>query len=62
MKVGGRFDIGQLADSLPEPLASDVRKIEAELTDEEKASKRWTLTWLEGKPIVELDNGPTLRG
>jgi hypothetical protein len=30
--------------------------------DEEKASKRWTLTWLEGKPIVELDNGPTLRG
>lgn len=62
MKVGGRFDIGTLADSLPEPLASDVRKIEAELTDEEKASKRWTLTWLEGKPIVELDNGPTLRG
>jgi len=62
MKVGGRFDIGSLADSLPEPLASDVRKIEAELTDEEKASKRWTLTWLEGKPIVELDNGPTLRG
>jgi len=62
VKVGGRFDIGTLADSLPEPLASDVRKIEAELTDEEKASKRWTLTWLEGKPIVELDNGPTLRG
>ena len=62
MKVGGRFDIGTLADSLPEPLASDVRKIEAELTDEEKASKRWTLTRLEGKPIVELDNGPTLRG
>ena len=62
MKVGGRFDIGSLADSLPEPLASDVRKIEAELTDEEKATKRWTLTWLEGKPTVELDNGPTLRG
>jgi hypothetical protein len=62
VKVGGRFDIGSLADSLPEPLASDVRKIESELTDEEKASKRWTLTWLEGKPIVELDHGPTLRG
>lgn len=62
MKLGGRFDIGNVADSLSEPLASDVRKLESELTDEEKASKRWTLTWLEGRPIVELDDGPTLRG
>jgi len=62
VKLGGRFDIGNVADSLSEPLASDVRKLESELTDEEKASKRWTLTWLEGRPIVELDDGPTLRG
>ena len=62
MKLGGRFDIGKLADSLPGPLASDVRKIESELTADEKATKRWTLTWLEGQPVVELDDGPTLRG
>lgn len=62
MKLGGRFDIGQLADSLPEPLASDVRKIEDELTDEERRVKRWTLTWLEGRAVVELDDGPTLQG
>ncbi|OUV16050.1 MAG: hypothetical protein CBC58_04710 [Cellulomonadaceae bacterium TMED98] len=62
MKLGGRFDIGKLADSLPEPLASDVRKIEEELTEDERQSKRWTLTWLEGRAVVELDDGPTLRG
>jgi hypothetical protein len=25
------------------------------------AAWRWTLTWLEGRPIVELDDGTTLR-
>ena len=34
---------------------------EAEVADLDTAAWRWTLTWLEGRPIVELDDGTTLR-
>jgi len=42
--------------------------VEGELTtvaaanpDAGVASWRWTLTWLEGRPVVELDDGTTIR-
>ena len=35
--------------------------VEAELDDIDISGWRWTLTWREGKPIVELDDGTTIR-
>jgi hypothetical protein len=29
--------------------------------DTDTANWRWTLTWLEGKPVVELDDGTVIR-
>jgi hypothetical protein len=34
---------------------------EADLIGTDTAAWRWTLTWLERKPIVQLDDGTTLR-
>jgi len=39
-----------------------METIEAALNDEERVTLRWTLTWLENRPVVTLDNGVTLRG
>jgi hypothetical protein len=38
-----------------------IISVEAELTGTDTAAWRWTLTWLEGKPVVQLDDGTTLR-
>jgi hypothetical protein len=38
-----------------------VRDVETELMDTDTAQWRWTLTWLEGRPVVELDDGTTIR-
>jgi hypothetical protein len=62
MQLGNRFSIGQAPASLPEALQQEISAIEATLSDEQKATLRWTLTWLEGRPLVELDNGVQLGG
>jgi len=60
MQLGSRFSVGQAPSSLPEALKERIAAVEASLTEEDRASLRWTLTWLEGRPIVELDNGVIL--
>ena len=62
MQLGGRFSVGQAPASLPQPLRDEIAAIEATLSSEETTTLRWTLTWLEGRPVVELDNGRVLRG
>lgn len=62
MQLGSRFSIGQAPASLPEALRQEISAIEATLSDDEKSTLRWTLTWLEGRPLVELDNGVQLGG
>jgi hypothetical protein len=58
MMVGSRFSVGAtIPASLPPDLHAEIRAIEATLTDDERKSLRWTLTWLESRPIVTLDNG-----
>jgi len=39
-----------------------VAEVEGELADEgvDASSWGWTLTWLEGRPVVELDDGTTI--
>jgi hypothetical protein len=62
MQLGGRFSVGQAPPSLPQPLREQIAAIEATLGSDEATTLRWTLTWLEGRPVVELDDGRMLRG
>ena len=58
MMVGSRFSVGaDIPSSIPQNLHAEIRQVEERLSDDERASLRWTLTWLEGRPIVTLDNG-----
>jgi hypothetical protein len=59
--VGARFDIGATPKGLSESLVARMREAEESLSAEERSSSRWTLTWLEGRATVTLDNGPSLR-
>jgi hypothetical protein len=64
MQLGTRWAVGAEAPSaLPEVVGYAVQTVEEELvaTDVDTASWRWTLTWLEGKPVVELDDGTVIR-
>lgn len=60
MQLGSRFSIGHAPSSLPAHLREEISGVEQTLSAEEAQSLRWTLTWLEGRPIVELDNGVRL--
>jgi hypothetical protein len=62
MQLGSRFSVGQTPRAIPTELASKIHEVESALSDDERASLRWTLTWLENRPVVELDNGVVLRG
>jgi hypothetical protein len=60
MQLGTRWNVGDEAPArLPETVVAAVRAVEAELG--ERPGWRWTLTWLEGRPVVELDDGTIIR-
>ncbi|WP_295120861.1 hypothetical protein [uncultured Leifsonia sp.] len=64
MQLGTRWAVGETPPvTLPEVVTYAVSTVEEELTatDVETAGWRWTLTWLEGKPVVELDDGTVIR-
>jgi hypothetical protein len=42
-------------------MVAAVAAIEIDLAGVDTTGWRWTLTWLEGRPVVELDDGTTLR-
>ena len=62
MQLGTRWPVGgETPPRLPETVAAAVRDVETELMDTDTSQWRWTLTWLEGRPVVELDDGTTIR-
>ncbi len=64
MQLGTRWSVGeQTPSNLPEVVAYAVQTVEEELvaTDVETTGWKWTLTWLEGKPVVTLDDGTEIR-
>ena len=62
MQLGTRWSVGDAPPaSLPAHVAAAVATSEAELSGIDTNGWRWTLTWLEGKPVVQLDDGTTLR-
>jgi hypothetical protein len=62
MQLGTRWNVG---DEPPAKLTDAVRaaiaQVESDLVGIDTAGWRWTLTWLEGRPVVELDDGTTIR-
>ncbi len=62
MQMGTRWAVGAEPPArLPERVIDAVRAVEAELAGVDTSLLRWTLTWLEGNPVVELDDGTVIR-
>ena len=62
MQLGTRWSVGDTPPAtLPAAVLAAIISVEAELIGTDTAAWRWTLTWLEGKPVVQLDDGTTLR-
>lgn len=62
MQLGTRWPVGtEPPPRLPDAVTTAVRDVESELAGIDTAQWRWTLTWLEGRPVVELDDGTTIR-
>ena len=57
MQLGTRWAAGSDAPaSVPAALLPAIAEVEAQ-----GLTGMWTLTWLEGRPVVELDDGTTIR-
>lgn len=56
MRLGTRWSFG---DEPPASVPSELRPLiaAAESRTADGAGRHWTLTWLEGRPIAELDDG-----
>jgi hypothetical protein len=62
VQMGTRWAIGAEAPArLPQLVIDAVKSVEAELEGIDTSLLRWTLTWLEGNPVVELDDGTVIR-
>ena len=60
MQLGTRWNLGdEPPPRLAENVVAAIREVEAEVG--ERDGWRWTLTWLEDRPVVELDDGTTIR-
>ena len=60
MQLGTRWTAGgEPPASVPAALRAQIAAVEAVLTADPlgQPAPRWTLTWLEGRPIAELDTG-----
>jgi hypothetical protein len=62
MQLGTRWPVGDATpERLPDAVRLAVRTVESELAGIDTSQWRWTLTWLEGLPVVELDDGTVIR-
>jgi hypothetical protein len=64
VQLGTRWAVRTPApERLPEPMRASVRAVEEELqaAGQDVAGWGWTLTYLEGRPIVDLDDGTRIR-
>lgn len=60
MQLGIRWSAGDTPpSSVPEVLHGQLRAVEAILTADPFGGPppKWTLTWLEGRPVAQLDTG-----
>ena len=62
MQMGTRWSVGDEPPAqLSDEVRTAVRSVEAEVEGIDTSQWRWTLTWLEGRPVVELDDGTVIR-
>jgi hypothetical protein len=64
VRLGTRWMLGAPQPAgLPAVVGAAIRSVEAELAeaDTDTAGWHWTLTYLEGQPIVDLDDGTRIR-
>jgi hypothetical protein len=64
MQLGTRWTVGgAVPAALPAPVVGAVAQVERELAEQgvDASTWRWTLTYLEHRPVVELDDGTTIR-
>lgn len=55
--LGTRWRFGSPPPArLPGPAAAAVARAEEDLRETAPESASWTLTWLEGRPVAELDH------
>ncbi|WP_350349852.1 hypothetical protein ABIQ69_08120 [Agromyces sp. G08B096] len=60
MRLGTRWPFGaEPPASVPAELRDRIAAVEAAHAD--GTGRNWTLTWLEGRPIAELDDGTVVR-
>lgn len=61
MQLGTRWTVGeQPPAAVPAELHEQIAAVERAITDDQYATvgkPRWTLTWLERRPVAELDTG-----
>ncbi|NQX10112.1 hypothetical protein HQQ80_00545 [Microbacteriaceae bacterium VKM Ac-2855] len=63
MQLGTRWSVGAEAPAgLPEIVVTAIADVEGDLAegDVDVTAWKWQLTWLEGRPVVELDDGTTI--
>lgn len=62
MQLGTRWSVGATPpDRLDKAVVLAIRDEEAQLAEVDTTQWRWTLTWLESRPVVQLDDGTTIR-
>jgi len=62
MQLGTRWAVGATPPaSLAEAVVLAIRDAEAQLAEADTSQWRWTLTYLESRPVVQLDDGTTIR-
>jgi hypothetical protein len=62
VQLGTRWRVGDEPPArLPDSVSAAIRTVEAEIAEIDTGQWRWTLTWLESRPVVELDDGTTIR-
>lgn len=62
MQLGTRWAFGTTPPSrLSEAMTDAISAVEAGLTEANTSLCSWTLTWLEGHPVAELEDGTVVR-
>jgi hypothetical protein len=62
MQLGTRWSVGAQAPArLSDEMIEAISFVESELSEIDTSQWRWTLTWLEGLPVAELDDGTVVR-
>jgi hypothetical protein len=58
MQLGTRWTAHQTPPAaVPAELHAQIAVVEPDLPDDGGPAPRWTLTWLERRPVAELDTG-----